>query len=230
MSRYRDPLSTRLRDAILSLQPTAYWPLDDGNGPLRDIAGGNWNATVTGSPTFGVGAQDPIGRGVTFSGTGQYVTTSGSVPTPAASVSVGCLYRTTDATASARYVLSRAAASNYTWGLRLDASQRAVFDAYQGTTSVHASATVTGATNDGNWHLIVGTFDGTTIRCYRDTATASSTTLTSTWKKDSTAGVQVAAIANGALFPGTGAHAFLITDRVLTAAAVLWLYSIAAGG
>jgi len=221
--------SARLRDAILSLQPTAYWPLDDGSGVLRDIAGG-WNATVTGSPLYRVAARPPIDRGITWSGSGQYATTSTSVPTPVASISVGAWFQTTDATASARVMLGRGASSQYSWDLRLGASHTAGLTVLQSNNSGHAAALVAGATNDGQWHLVVGTFDGTTLRNYRDTATNSSTSLTGTWHTASTAAVQVAALASGVLWPGALAHLFIINDRVLSASSVRWLLSIGMGG
>lgn len=233
--RYRDPLPSRLRDAILSLQPTAYWPLDDGSGPLRSL-GQSWPATVTGSPTFGVAAPEPIGRGITWIGSGQYATTSGSVPVPSSSLSVLAIAATTDTTAASRSIVSRGAASQYSWDLRISSTHAFQFIASQSSSAGHAAATVGASVNDGNLCLVVGTFDGTTIRAYRGVlatgqfASASSTSLTGTWHKASTAGVQIAARADVQQFPGSIFTAAVLTDRVLTESELRWLFSIAAGG
>lgn len=222
--------SARLRDAILSLQPTAYWPLDDGNGPLRDIAG-NWSAAVTGTPLYRQAAPQPIGRGVTWSGTGQYAVSSGSVPTPAASVSVLVFLNTTNATASVRTPAARRFSNQNSWWLRLNSDHSVGFFAMQADGTNHCTATVAGAVNDGLWHIVTGTFDGTTLRVMRDAATpATSTSLTGSWHTASTAGIGIAQNTTSNLFPGTLAHLALFTDRVVTHTEHLWLRTIAAGG
>ena len=219
-------LPPSLDDAILSLNPTAFFPLTDGSSPLRDVARG-WDATVTGSPTFGVPVRSPFERAVTFSGTGQYATASPSVPTPATSMSVLAFLSTTNATASARAMIGRAAALQYSFELRLGNSHTVLFNPLQSSGSSHVVATVAGAINDGNWHMAGGTFDGTTCWCYRDLLSGSSTTLTGTWHKTSTAALQIAAFASGDLFPGTLSRVAYWADRVLTAAEYRWLYSVA---
>lgn len=225
--------TARLRDAILSLQPTAYWPLDDGSGPLRSL-GQNWPATVTGSPTFGVAAPDPIGRGITWSGSGQYATTDTSVPVPASSVSLLAILRTTDSSAAQRAIVARGAANQYTWELQFNTAHKPKMIAYQAAGSTHCTATAATAANDGAWRLVIGTFDGTTAWVRHGWAggyeTASDGTLTSTWHKSSTAAVSLAARITTALFPGTVAHLAYWSDRVLTDAEARWLTSIAFGG
>lgn len=232
MTRSRsDPLpGNRLAKAILSLHPTAYWPLDDGGSPLRDVSRG-WSATVTGSPSYGVAAPSPIGRGVTFSGTGQYAATATSIPTPATSMSVLALFATSDATAASRFLASRGASSQYSWGLHLQSNHTIGGLVYQNTGSIHASVGVSGTVNDGAWHLAGMTFDGTTLRGYKDSATNSSTSLTGSWHKASTGPVRIAAAGNaGSLWIGTEACVVYWADRVLTAAEFLFLNAIARGG
>lgn len=235
MSRSRDPLTDRLRDAILSLQPTAYWPLDDGGSPLRDIAGGNWNATVTGSPSR-VAAQEPIGSGWAFSGSGQYGAVSASIPTPTASISVLGLFRTTDAAAAQRQFLTRHAASQASWTLGLGTTHGQQFICYQSGGSAHASAGVGTASNDGRWTLYAGSFDGTTIRAYRVSSTGTvaentSTSLTGTWHTASTAAVGIAHRNTALLWPGDLAHlAYWRDGIVLNRSHATWLGSVAFGG
>lgn len=198
-------------------------------GTIVRAAPSFWNAAVTGSPTYGVAAPSPIGQGITWSGTGQYATTATSIPTPSASVSVVALFATTNASASARALAGRTAASQSSWELRLSSSHTVVFNPMQSGGSSHASAAVSGATNDGLWHVAGGTYDGTTVRTYRDTATASSTTLTGSWHTASTAAISLASYGTGDVYPGSLAHVAYWADRVLTAPEFLFLNAIAKG-
>lgn len=200
-------------------------------GTIVRAAPSFWNAAVTGSPTYGVAAPSPIGQGITWSGTGQYATTSTSFPTPAASVSVLALFATTDVTAAVRIISGRGAANQHSWDIRISAAHNVQFFALQSDGTTHASAAVVDTSTDGLWRLAMGTFDGTTIRAYKDAlARASSTSLTGSWHKASTAGVQVAGRSNSLLFPGTVGHVAIWSDRVISDAERLWLHSIAKGG
>lgn len=226
----------RLRDAILSLQPTAYWPLDDTGTPLRSLAQ-NWTAAVTGSPTYAVAAPDPIGRSIAWPGGSVYASTATSFPNPSASISVLCLMRTTDATASVRRLFARGATSQYSWEIRMGATHGLVFVPLQSDGTAHANVNLgnTTAANDGFWYLLMGTFDGTTVAGYKaklgsTPVSASNTTLTASWYKSSTAAVQIAAMNSATTFPGTLAHAAIWNDRIIPAATFAWLASIAGGG
>lgn len=221
----------RLIQSVLDSRPTALWWMRDAAGPLRDIAGNHWDATVTGSPLYGVGAREPIGRGVTWPGGSVYATTATNIPTPTSSVSALMVWNTADASAAFRTALARAAPSQHSWTIRLHTSHVAQFLALQSSSTTHATASTTGATNDGNWHLAVGSFDGTTIRCGRDAAAAvTSTSLTGSWHTASTAAVQVGAHNSANSFIGTTAHLAYWADRVITDAERLQWYAYMAGG
>jgi hypothetical protein len=233
-SRLRDPLPSRLTDALRSYQPTGLWDQQDGAGALSDLTG-RWPATVTGSPTYRVAAPDPIGWGITWSGTGMYASTATSFPTPSASISVLSLVSTTNATAAARYIASRAAASQWSWGLDLAATHVGRFSVFQAAGAIHATASTAGAINDGNWWLVAGTFDGTTVSFHRVSSTGvygggSNGSLTGSWHKASTAAVQLSAGNSTNLLPGTSSRTVVINDRILTAADVRYIASIVRGG
>jgi hypothetical protein len=234
-SLLRAPISARLRDAILAYQPTTYHPSDSVVSPLVDVAR-NWNATVTGSPTIAA-APDPIGRGITLSGTSQWGITSGSVPAPAASVSVIGFVSTTDASAAARALMARGAAAQHSWQLYLNSSHQATFEALQSGASSHCSAAIaSSAINDGAWWMLAGTFDGTTLYTYRVSSTgvlssATSTSLTSTWHKASTGGIGIGVRpSNGLPMIGSIAHLAHWADRLLTVSDIRYIASIAFGG
>jgi hypothetical protein len=224
--RRRRDLGTRLSDAILSLQPTACWPLDDGAGPLRDASGRGWNAAVTGSPTFGVAAADPIGRGIDWVAS-PYATTAVGVPVATTAVTVLGLVRTTSSGAQ-RPFLTRYAC----FDIRVHSGGQALFQVQQANGVAHAAALSGAAANDGSWHLAWGTFDGTTVRCAVDAVAAgSSAALTGTWGTGSGQPAIIAKDAGtGTLFSGTLAHLALFTDRVLPDATRSWLAAIIKGG
>lgn len=230
MTRSRsDPLpGNRLAKAILSLQPALYLPLDDSGSPLRDVGGGGYSATVTGSPTYAIAAPSPIGRGVTFASASEYATTSGSVPTPTTALSVLLWYVTTSTTASQRFLAGRNAASQFSWAIGLSSGHLGQATLSQSGGAVHASQTVSGATNDGAWHLLGATFDGTTLRVYRDAGANSTASLTGAWHNASTAGVQVNARNSTGGFVGTIAH-LAVVNRMLAATDFAWLYAIGKG-
>lgn len=232
--RYDLP-SARLRDAILPYQPTTYHPLDDGVGPLRDVSRG-WSATVTGSPTFGVGAPGAIERGITFSGTGQYAVTSGSVPTPSASMTALAFARWTSATADLG-VISRGTGAQGSWIIDINSTRcLAVVKNTAAGNHAFVYSAASGSLNDGLWHMVAMTFDGTTLRAYHfntngTSGTQSSTSLTGSWKKDSTGGIAIAAYDTAGFVPfnGTMAHGAYFNDRVLTASDFGFLASVAFG-
>jgi len=221
----------RVDRAILDLRPTLYLPMRDPVGPLRDASGGRWDAAVTGSPTLGVAAPSPIGRGVVFSGTGQYATTDGGVPTPTASMSVLSIFVTTNASAANRTIAGRGASSQFSWVLRIEATHIVAFRLFQSDGSAHGGTSTTGAVNDGAIHLALGTFDGTTLRTYRDDQAASPATPSGgTWHKASTAGIQIAALNSTSLLPGTACPTAYWADRVISDGERLMVNAIAKGG
>jgi hypothetical protein len=224
--------ATRLRDAILSLQPTAYWPLDDGNGPLRDIAG-NWNATVTGTLGYGVAAPDPIGRGITFDGSSRGLSST-SAPVPTASLSVLALIRTTNASAATRVFAGRGAASQYSWELDMDASHVARFLIWRADGGALNSASANVVVNDGGWWLVAGSCDGTNVRHHAYSATTATdsapTAVSTTWHLASTAGIYIAQIAGSSGYIGVEGHVAVFNDKVIGPTQLRWLRSIAFGG
>lgn len=220
----------RLIQGILDLRPTALWWQRDAAGVLRDISGNEWHATVTGSPTYGV--PSPIGRVVTWPGGAVYATTSASIPTPTASMSALGFFRTSDATAANRFILGRGSAAQHSWGLGIGSTHLGRFFASQSNGSSHALQTVAGAVNDGAaaLHLVGGTFDGTTLRTFRDQSTNSTTSLTGSWHTASTAPVQIAAYNTTTTWIGDLGPSAYWASRVLAADEYRHLHALASGG
>lgn len=79
-------------DAVMSLRPLLYWPLDEVSGNVADRAGG-WTGTRAGTVSSGVDGPAWEGTGVTFAaGTANHVVRSG-FPFPGAAQSVAMWVR-----------------------------------------------------------------------------------------------------------------------------------------
>ncbi len=167
-----------------------------GTAPTVSVA-----ATTAGGPQYRAGG-NALGDGdsINWSGSGQFAQTSSSIPPPVGAISVMAVMKTTDATAAARYLASRGGTTNHwSWSLTLTASHLASFTAFQAGGSAHAAASVgTFTCNLGDWIILLGTFDGTTIYAYqaaqKQIAIASSASLTGSWNKDATVAVTLAAL------------------------------------
>lgn len=223
------PTTDRLRSSFLALSPTAYWPMSDVASPLSDVVGG-FGGTVTGSPTYAAAAPSPIAKGVTWSGTGQYALTSNSITAPTASVSVAVLFKTS-ASGATQALVCRYTAAQPSWQLLITSGGLVQFIGYQSGGAAHVTIGTSSTYNDGQWHLAVGTFDGTTAAVMVDAETRrTSTSLTGSWNKSPTMGVSIAGSGGGfSLLTGSTAHAGYWVDRVVTDAERLWLRSIVAG-
>jgi hypothetical protein len=177
---------------------------------------------------YGMAAPSPIDRCMTLSG--QYARASG-VAVPTTSISVMAMFRTADTVPMVRRIFTRAATSQYSWALSMDTAGGCLFQVFQSSGTFHISVGATAAKNDGAWHLLVGTFDGTTAtRMLDDTAAATAGSGAGSWHAASTAGVDIGALGGGALFPGDIAHCAIWNNRVITDAERRWLHSIALGG
>lgn len=234
MSRHRDPLPSRLTDAILSLQPTALWPMDDGNGPLRDIAGGNWNAAVTGTLAYRTAAASLIERAVTGTGT-QYGVTSTSVPNPTTAMSVVSLISTTDATAANRAIIGRySAGAGASWRLMLDTAHKPNATMFTNVAGTHVSWNANVVVNTGAWWLVAFSFTdavgGTVWASNGSTLVSGASGVTSgAWNPTSSAAIHLGANGTFAPFPGSWAKQAYFR-RALTETDVRYLASVAFGG
>ena len=148
-------------DAILASKPTRYYRCGETSGTLlRDIVGGN-DLTISGTPTKR-GANGPPG----IADAAGFQTTNGS----GGFASAGAVALPTTA-----YTLAA-------WTLGGSVSDRGIFGQWQGSVGAllyRSSSTklafihrgtnlIASNTNDGNWHFVVGTWDGSNINLYVD--------------------------------------------------------------
>jgi hypothetical protein len=151
---------------VLALSPDAYYRLGEASGTtLVDSSGNARDGTYTGTVTYGVtGIPGAAGnKAVTFPGTsGNHAQVNyASWMDHAHSLSVGCWFKTTNT--GLNYMVQRWHSSTTTlleWGIDLNTSNAVRAYVYSGGAQRVMSATVTGL-RDGNWHMVVATWDDT---------------------------------------------------------------------
>lgn len=120
-------------------------------------------------------------------------------------------------------ILTKGAAAAYSWGLQQNGNVASISLWQQaGATFM----TVNGATtvNDGNWHHVVATYDGTTLRIYTDTNVQSTTTKTGSWY-NGTADIIIGGRADGAnYYNGNIDDVNFFNNKVLSTAEIAKLY------
>ena len=146
--------------AGLTAGMVGYWPLNDGGA---DASGNGLNGTVNGNTAFVTGK---IGGGAALDGLGDFI----QIPnTPVLDL--------TNAITVATWAKVRNAWSygwesivckgENSWRMQRDASNRGIEWALGNYTTYNGSFG-TAAIDDGQWHLIVGTTDGTTEKLFVD--------------------------------------------------------------
>lgn len=143
----------------------AYWPFDDGLGQLDDViqnpAFNNGACTLTGCPASNLSGK--VASAVTFDGADEVrvADTSGLDFTVAGDITIEAWVKTTqDCSARAVFVGRYEGSSSAAWWLGCVENNVAGFHMRD---SLNQSVTVKGTKiiNDGLWHHIVGTRDGT---------------------------------------------------------------------
>lgn len=151
------------------------WLLDEGSGQVAKDKSGNANNGMLGS-TPGVDTHDPSWIPGAFKkttalrfGGDDFVTVPDSPSLESARITVGAVVRAASNPGPYRYLASKGSLQCETasYGLYTGATGGLSFYVSDGssyTLSPDAGATVW----DGRWHLVAGTFDGTTVRLYVD--------------------------------------------------------------
>ena len=226
MSRSRmvsAPFSGRLTDAIMAYRPTAYWPSDDGGTPLLDISGHGWNVPKTSVGGSWVhGTVEAVGPCLRQSGL-VFGSSPTSIPGPVSGYTSLTLVRNDDASAVNKAIAHRRSIGTLAHVVYFGTGNGITHTVYNLEATVrHNVGTV--AIPTGVWHLVMATFDQTTVRTFvaRSTGIVSAVSSTAlvnagTWNTETGGayylggGGGVAQLANGAY-----AHQAYFNDRVLT--------------
>lgn len=159
-------------------QLAGLWLLNEGAGQSVADSSGNGLNGVLGSTT-GVDSSDPTWipgpwrgtKALRFDG-GEYVTIPDSPLLESDKITVGAIVRATGSPGSYRYIASKGAfqCEVASYGLYTGASGGLMFYVSNGTTNYTLSADAGSRVWDGRWHLVIGWYDGATIRLFVDGA------------------------------------------------------------
>jgi hypothetical protein len=158
--------------ANASTGPVGEWKLDEGNGSVvADSSGFGDNGTLSGGVTWTDG---PTGAALSFDGaTGQVRVPDASQLEPSTAVTVAAWVARTGSPGAYKYIVAKGghACISASYGLYSGPSGGLEFYISRGHGTTYARSPDAGPQVwDGRWHLVVGTFDGTTIRLYVDGA------------------------------------------------------------
>lgn len=181
---------------VLADSPLMFWRLQETSGTNADDAtannrdgtyGGTTGLNQTPAPLY----TDSASRSArTFATSGSCINISfASWMTVTTAVSMECWVRFTGTGTTGIFPFSRTGGSAYNCGILVTASGRVGF----GTNGAASGSALTADAlwNDGHWHHVVGTYDGTTTRVYVD-GKLEATAATVSGSLDSTAnGLQV---------------------------------------
>lgn len=156
--------------ALAAGGPVGIWKLNEGSGTkVADSSGNGNNGVLSGGVSWVPGVFDSSGLG--FDGTGEVKVNDNNALEPASSVTVSAWVRSAGSPGTFRYVVAKGAngciAASY--GLYSGPGGGLEFYVSKGRGSTFARSPDAGVTVwDGQWHLAVGTYDGSTIRLYID--------------------------------------------------------------
>lgn len=149
----------------------SYWPMDEASGNISDLNGNT--GTVTGTTVI-TGIRGNARR---FNGTTDFIGIGDITALEPANITVACWIRTS--TATEQFIISKEnidVTADRGYSLRIyDVSNAKIrwvvwkngtSGSVQGTDWQHVLSAATYA--DGNWHHIVGTWNGTTLNLYID--------------------------------------------------------------
>lgn len=155
-------------DEVLADGPTAYWRLGESSGTTAADETGNWDGTYVNSPTLGepgaiAGDSD---TSVLFDSANNERVDCGQPHANHSEVTLECWVKTT-ATGTREDAMTADSddARNWQFYVRAQDFGQAHFTKI-GSGITHLDGTI--AVNDGDWHHIVGTYDGSTMRLYVD--------------------------------------------------------------
>lgn len=164
---------------VLADSPLIWLRLGELSGTsAADSSGNGRNGTHNNTPTLGVAGAlaGDSDAAATFNGTNEDVSVAnGSWMNTGTAMSAECWVKST---ATSGVVFSRGGGTSNPF--HISASGAAAFLFRWGSASANASVSGTTSVNDGQWHHVVGTFDGTTLRMYVDGVLEGSSNAAST--------------------------------------------------
>jgi hypothetical protein len=156
--------------ALATTAPVGVWTLDEGSGTqVADGSGNGNNGVISGGVSWVPGV---AGSALSFDGaSGQVKVADNTVLEPPSTVTVSAWIKQAGSPGDYRYIVAKGAngciAASY--GLYSGPNGGLEFYVSQHHGSVYARSPDAGQRVwDGNWHLAVGTYDGSTVQLYVD--------------------------------------------------------------
>ena len=195
-----------------------------GEGNANDEFG-RYNGTLQGNANASSAGKYNSSFGL--DGTGDYV----QIPSISSMnyVTISTWIKTTQTPADSAQLIQRDYADGRVWQFRMTSTGKLEFIPFN-TAGANGDAVSTISINDGNWHYIASTWDGTTVRNYVD-GVANGTSLLSgtlaTYQKVIQVGAPNGAWTGGSYFLGS-LDEIIIFNRSLSAIEILALYNAGA--
>jgi hypothetical protein len=156
--------------ALAASGPVGIWKLDEGSGTtVADTSGSGNNGVLSDDVSWVPGVFG--GSGLGFGGSGEVKVADNNALEPPTSVTVSAWVRNDGSPGAFRYIVAKGAngcvAASY--GLYSGPNGGLQFYVSKGRGSTFSRSADAGQSVwDGQWHLVVGTYDGSTIRLYID--------------------------------------------------------------
>jgi hypothetical protein len=175
-----------------------FWHLEEPNSTIKDSASLGNHLTVTNGAAFFPGGYLAGAR--SFDGTNDYLTCTDAacggttkLDPSTGSWSMGAWVNTTKV--PTQMVIAKGTASGqYAYQVQIVNGGSPVFDLLNTANTAYIEASASARVNDGFWHHVMGTYDGTTAKIYIDgVLQASSTTKVTPQVTDSTSDFQIGA-------------------------------------
>jgi 6-phosphogluconolactonase (cycloisomerase 2 family) len=194
-----------------------YWKFDENTGTATaDATGNGYGGTLTSGPTWTSGKYS---YGVNFDGSDDYVSVSGlTQPTSAMSFVAWVKANSTPAAYDSVAGNSDSSWSAGSWGLYYESALLKFWIEHYGNNVAYKTF------NDLNWHFVVGTWDGTTVRLYIDAVEGTSDSYSGTMTQRSAFRIGDTVGSANRNFPGI-IDEVRMYNRALSAAEITALYT-----
>jgi prepilin-type N-terminal cleavage/methylation domain-containing protein len=154
---------------------SGYWPMDEGSGTIAmDYSGVNTSGTWLFTPPFWGPGKEGASGGYSSGNSNLSLPTASGLLLPSSSITVSAWVYMKAQADYLNYAVNNWLTQEGGWALFSEANGKAAFGLYHASTTYYASGCANLFTLS-NWHLITGTYDGTTVKVFLDGTQCSAT-------------------------------------------------------